>query len=345
MRALVVAASCVLVFALTACATAGHRSAARHHATTGCGATANSESIGQPDSLVVDPRNPCKVFAIGELIPSRESADGGAHWQTFSPLGVTVLSVAFDPVHPRTVYVGGDDGCGVFKSTNGGKSWRRAGLNGCTVYKLGRVKKYATGESISTLAVGPGGRVIYAGADLNLPRHYPALFKSSDAGHTWRKVSDAPAQIPILVLNPNGTQTLYTWTQGVVYKITDGGTRWHRLNMPGGGGVDTLAIDPRSNPQTVYAGGGGVLESRNGGKSWRQIGLEDQEVVALAISPSNPRTVYAGTMNGVFKSADAGSSWQLLGFDGQNVWSLGVAADGSVLYAGTDNGVTSLRLR
>jgi photosystem II stability/assembly factor-like uncharacterized protein len=321
----------------------GHRSAARHHATR-CGETEDSESIGQPDSLVVDPRNPCKVFAIGEFMLNRESADGGTHWRSFAPLGVTVLSDAFDPLNPRTAYVGADDGCGVFKSTNGGKSWRKAGLNGCTIY-VGRVEKYATGESISTLAVAPGGRVVYAGADLNYPRHYPALFKSSNAGHTWRKVSDAPAQIPILVLNPKGAQTLYTWTQGVVYKITDGGTRWQRLNVPGGGGVDTLAIDPRT-PQTVYAGGGGVLQSRDGGKSWRQIGLEDQEVVALAISPRSPRTIYAGTMaSGVFEGPDTGGNWHSLGLDGQNVWSLGAAANNSVLYAGTDDGVTSVWLR
>ena len=300
---------------------------------------------GNAESIVVDPLNPQHVFAVTDIVEGGyESTDGGEHWHDFSPLGATVLSIAFDPQHPRVMYVGGDEGCGVLKSTNGGTSWRRAGLNGCIVYKRGYVKKPATGESVSAFAIGPGGRIVYVGSTTTGGTRDPGVFKSTDAGGSWRQTSYSPGgEIPLLLLDPNNPRTLYTWTQGV-FKSTDGGVSWKALSVPGS--VDTLAIDPH-NPQSVYAGAGfsgAVLKSTDGGASWRIVGLEGDDVEALALDPRNPRAIYAGTLDGIFRSSHAGKTWDLAALQGKEVWALGIAASGRVLYASTEERVYRLSL-
>jgi hypothetical protein len=139
---------------------------------------------------------------------------------------------------------------------------------------------------------------------------------------------------------------MYTSTRGVAYKILGGGAGFYALDLPGGGGfVHTLAIDPRT-AETVYAGGRGVMKSTNGGGSFGLVGLNDADVQALVISPSNPQTIYAGTYSpgGVFRSTDGGGTWQSVGLDNLPVYALGIASSGRVLYAGTDDGVSVLLL-
>jgi hypothetical protein len=105
------------------------------------------------------------------------------------------------------------------------------------------------------------------------------------------------------------------------------GVAWAGVNVwttngPTGGDILALAIDP-SAPATVYAGtadGRGVFKSSNGGESWSLInaGLTDPDypivptVLDLAIDPSAPATLYAGTFLGVFKSTNGGESWSFI---------------------------------
>jgi photosystem II stability/assembly factor-like uncharacterized protein len=112
-----------------------------------------------------------------------------------------------------------------------------------------------------------------------------------------------------------------------VFKTTDGGTTW----APASSGITSidiraLAIDP-SAPGTIYAAAaptlpdgfhrvnGGVFKTTNGGVSWTSAssGLPDTEIVlAFAIDPASPSTIYAGAFSGVFKSSDGGASWLLV---------------------------------
>ena len=330
----------VLVFLIVGCGRGSRHLSSRHLSTS-------RAKIGQTRSIVVDPGKPRVVFAVSALVASGlKSMDGGAHWHDVSPsgvvafpaFGVSVAAVAFDPHNPQTIYVGGGDGCGVLKSTNGGASWRKDGLNGCGTYK-----KNGTGESITALAISPSGRVLYAGSEVLGSARGPGVYRSMNGGRSWRRVSDSPGgDIPILMLDPKNPRTLYTWTQGV-FKSTDGGATWQTLHVPRA--VDALAIDPH-NPQNIYAGAGfsgAVLKSTNGGASWRIVGLKDDDVEALAISPRNPQIIFAGTLGGVFKSADGGRTWRSFALNGKDVWSLGIGASRRVLYAGTDDAVFALR--
>jgi len=81
---------------------------------------------------------------------------------------------------------------------------------------------------------------------------------------------------------------------------------------PPGAAVQDLAVDP-GDPRIVYAGtaGGGVFKSVDGGATWSAAsrGLVDHRILALAIDPHAPATLYAATASGVYKSIDGGVSW------------------------------------
>jgi photosystem II stability/assembly factor-like uncharacterized protein len=73
----------------------------------------------------------------------------------------------------------------------------------------------------------------------------------------------------------------------------------------------------------------GVLKSTDGGASWQpsSAGITNASVQSLAIDPSMPTVVYAGTTDGVFKSIDAGASWRESGIQGAEVRALVIDPD------------------
>src|SRR5262249_16041709 len=142
-----------------------------------------------------------------------------------------------------------------------------------------------------------------------------------------------------------------------------GGDSWNAVNLlTSSGGVNVVAIDPLT-PATLYVGtrgtqgscclgggcGGPVLKSTDGGSSWTEVNVHTRSsghINALAIGPSPPTTLYAGTCcgglgcnPGVFKSTDGGSSWSTV-LPSRRVYSLAIdPTTPTILYTGTDNGV------
>lgn len=120
------------------------------------------------------------------------------------------------------------------------------------------------------------------------------------------------------------------------------GNTW-TSNGPAGGHVYALAIDPHQI-QLVFAGTAthGIFKSQDGGEHWQpsNVGLKGLQVLALAISPTTPSTIYAGTSGGIFESSDAGDSWCFGGLEHSPV-SVIVTDPMSprVVYAGTASGV------
>jgi photosystem II stability/assembly factor-like uncharacterized protein len=121
-----------------------------------------------------------------------------------------------------------------------------------------------------------------------------------------------------------------------------GGVTWSSIGPPGGD-LDFVA-SAASRPETVYASsnGGGVLASDDGGATWRfaNSGLSDFRIQCLAVSPTDPRIVYAGAVAGGFVSTDAGASWSPLGggFPPSEINTIAIdPTNGSNVYAaGTD---------
>ena len=136
---------------------------------------------------------------------------------------------------------------------------------------------------------------------------------------TWAPVGPQGGDVRSLAADPTNHRRLYLGTaDGVFYRSDDSGGRWQRMS-PGfpqrGKSLDEIAVDPRG---VVFVGywevagkGGGVAKSVDGGRTFKVLpGIQGESVRALAIAPSNPDIVVAGTLTGVFRSRDAGATWQ-----------------------------------
>jgi photosystem II stability/assembly factor-like uncharacterized protein len=137
---------------------------------------------------------------------------------------------------------------------------------------------------------------------------------------------------------------------GHVFGSQDGGAHWHLLGRAGQRSdsvITAILVDPR-DPQALYASawtrdpaaGGGVFRSGDGGRTWTAAGLAGQAVRALAMAPSSPDTLVAGTLDGVYRTRDAGRTWSRISPPGdaelRNLDSLAVdPKDPDVIYAGT----------
>jgi photosystem II stability/assembly factor-like uncharacterized protein len=140
--------------------------------------------------------------------------------------------------------------------------------------------------------------------------------------------------------------TLDSW----IYESVDQGTSWSRLAKLDDADdlvLDSIVVDS-VNPATLYIGawklgqsGGGLWISHDGGRNWNTVEpLNGQSIRALAQAPSNPRILFAGTLEGVFRSADTGATWTLISPKGSReiheVESLAVdPVDPDIVYAGT----------
>lgn len=144
-------------------------------------------------------------------------------------------------------------------------------------------------------------------------------FAASARAQTWTPVGPPGGDVRGLAADPSDPSILYLGTSdGVLYKSQDGGRRWSRL-APGfpkrGMSLDDIVVDARGHVLVGYwqvsGSGGGVARSRDGGHHFELLeGIEGEAVRSLALAPSDPDVVVAGTMTGVFRSRDAGASWQ-----------------------------------
>lgn len=170
-----------------------------------------------------------------------------------------------------------------------------------------------------------------------------------------------PAQAVIsIALTPGNPKVIYVGTSRTVYRSTDGGSTWRRMNEGlGRHSMYTLAIDPQMTT-AVYAGtfGNAVYGSHDGGRHWT---IKDGETCGTALKPglreytgsllifalaieasSEVSTIYAGTASGLFRSTDGGACWTAHNEGLENLYITALAVDHSApgtVYAGTTFGL------
>jgi photosystem II stability/assembly factor-like uncharacterized protein len=194
------------------------------------------------------------------------------------------------------------------------------------------------------------------------------VFGSTDGAHSWHALGPpGVVYVQALAVDPRDASVVYAGVYGKtrgLYETRDGGSHWQQLGAPDAD-ITAIALDPE-DPSTLFVaatGGGGVLESTDGGTSWtpassglptarikRGTGKSITEIFAvsvLAIDPAHPATLYAAVSDhGVFRSTDAGRSWHPFnaGLTDRNIDALALDATGRALYAGTaDGGIVSIR--
>jgi photosystem II stability/assembly factor-like uncharacterized protein len=260
-------------------------------------------------SFAIDPKNTNVIYAGTGRDGVYRSTNGGKNWVQMSnglmniaeQQWISIHSFAIDPENTQTLYTGvwgGQSwGGGIFKSTNGGESWSQT-INGLSKTVINGL---LTPVDIKSLTIDPKNtNVIYAGT------WGGGVFKSTNKGINWTRISGIGSWwVYCLAIDPKNTQTIYTGTNSGIFKSTDSGKSWIKINtglLDSDVEVYSLAINP-VNTQIIYSGTGDVFKSINGGKKWTRInaGLTDTEVDSIAIDPKNTETIYAGTLNGIFK--------------------------------------------
>jgi len=236
--------------------------------------------------LVVDPKNPDRVFvavAGHPYGPDEErgvyrSLDGGKTFEKvlYRDQNVGASDVQIDPSNPQVVYaalwesregpwengVFNGDGGGVFKSTDGGKTWRqlRRGLPGNIVQ--------------ANIAIAPSApKTLFAAVRT---KTIAKLYRSDDAGETWRGTTDDPrpglgiggGDLPVVRFDPKNPQIVYS-ASVVCWKSTDGGKTWDGWRgAPGGDDYQNVWINPNNSDIILLGSDQGAIVTVNGGKSW-----------------------------------------------------------------------------
>lgn len=173
--------------------------------------------------------------------------------------------------------------------------------------------------------------------------------QSSASQSHWKPVGPAGGDARAFASVPGHPDHLYLGTlNSWLYESLDEGASWHRLARMGdsdGLVIDNILVDSADTSTIFVAGwrdnGGGLWITHDAGKHWTESqGLHNQSIRSFAQAPSDPRTLFAGTLEGVYRSTDGGAAWALISPPGSKeiheVESLAVdPADPKIVYAGT----------
>ncbi len=273
------------------------------------------------------------------------TADGGETW---THVGLEksrmIARIVVHPTDPNTAWAavmgdmwtfGGERG--LYKSTDGGKSWAR---------QLAAPAPYDDRTGCGDVALDPSDpNTLYAtlyarqrtpwsfasGPNVTDGKNIGGIFKSTDGGATWKKLEKGLPErtgrvgLSLHAKNPKivyavvgsdegGTANIsdVESKRGGVFRSDDGGETWTRQS-----GLDPrpfyfsqIRVDP-ANDQRVYVLGFALHVSDDGGKTWREdLGQKlHPDLHAMAIDPRNPKRILLGTDGGAYQSYNAGQVW------------------------------------
>ncbi len=177
------------------------------------------------------------------------------------------------------------------------------------------------------------------------------LFRSSDAGASWQRLSPSSEIVTTAVaLSPAfaNDRSLFAAVKGGILRSSDAGDTWHTAAFPAPPPLfSCLALSPDFERDGVLLAGtleDGIFSSADRGLRWQpwNFGLFDLSVLCLALSPHWPgdETVFAGTETGLYRSGNGGRAWRFTGFPTEfaPVLSLALAVDQAsgetLLFAG-----------
>jgi photosystem II stability/assembly factor-like uncharacterized protein len=286
-----------------------------------------------------------------------KTTDFGHTWKPSfddQPIG-SIGSLAVAPSDPSVLYVGSGEGLqrpdlstgdGVYKSTDGGKTWEHLGLS--------------DGQQIPAVLVDPGDPNRVFVAVLGHPYGANAergVFRSTDGGKSWKKVlyKDENTGAMALAFDPTDPRTVYAvlwaarqgpWENGAwqgpgsgLYRSTDGGDTWQPLTrgLPtadDGLGRIGIGVAP-SDRKRIFAVVdaprlGGIYRSDDAGMSWRRVNAERRllgrgsDFAEVKVDPRNPDIVYVANTS-LYRSTDGGTTFTAIkgapgGDDYHTVW-------------------------
>jgi photosystem II stability/assembly factor-like uncharacterized protein len=326
------------------------------------------------------PGRPAEIYVATTTGGIFKSTNEGVSWlPVFDRAGgmMSIGAVAVAPSNPSIVWAGTGEadnrqssswGDGVYKSTDGGASWQKAGLDDT--------------RHVGRIVIHPGDpNTVYVAAVGHLwgPNPERGVFKTSDGGQTWKKVlyKDENTGAIDLVMDPRDPNVLFAamyqrqrkgWgfngggPGSGLFRTTDGGATWTELTagLPQGDkgriGICPFAADSRILYAIVEAEGGGVFRSIDRGDTWEHMsGMNPRPMYysRIFVDPREVNRVYImGSNRGFYISDDAGRSFRdvfsgvhgedhALWIDPDNTNHLVIGGDGGVSIS-FDRGMTWL---
>ena len=291
--------------------------------------------------ITIDPNDPARIWVgSGENVGGRHvgygdgvylSPDSGATWKNMGLKNSEHISkIVVHPNNSDVVWVasqgplwkkGGERG--VYKTTNGGKNWKRILGNsewtGATDLLIDpndpQILYAATWDRHRTVAAymggGPGS----------------GIHRSTDGGETWEKLSNGLPKSNMgkigLALSPQKSNVVYAAieldrTQGGVYRSADGGSSWSKMSDTVSGGTgphyyQELYASPHKFDR-LYLMNVRVLTSEDGGKSFTQLKEEKKhsDNHALIFKKDDPNYLMIGTDAGIYESFDLAQNWRYI---------------------------------
>ncbi len=272
-----------------------------------------------------------------------KSGNGGETWEPIfdgQPIG-SIGALAVAASNPNVIYVGTGEadfrsdltyGNGMYKSTDGGKSWSHIGL--------------ADSRHIARVIVDPHNPdvvLVAAVGEAYGPNSERGVFRSTDGGATWQRVlyKDENTGAIDLAPDPDDPQTVYAglvhdqrppWsayppftTSGAIYKSSDGGVTWKQIT---GGGLPAgdwgrigLAVAHGAHGRRVYAlidaRDGGLFRSDDAGQTWTLVGTDPRirgrlwYFCEVTVDPKDPDTVYLPNVS-IYRSKDGGKTFEAI---------------------------------
>ena len=329
---------------------------------------------GRSTTVTGVPGSPHSFF-MGSAGGVWRTDDAGTTWRNVSDSAFetgSIGAIAVAPSDPNVVYVGTGQGSirgnvsigfGVYKSTDGGRSWRSSGLRGAG--QIAKIRVHPTNPDLLYAAVigNPFG-----------PSDDRGVFRSRDGGASWQKVFFVSVKTGVadLAMDPSNPRVLYAaawtgqrlpWTiisgsaESGLFKSTDAGDSWVKLagGLPRGVvGKIGVAISP-VNPDRVWAmveaepAVAGLYRSDDGGHSWQHFETNQKRKLYQRIwyfttvfaDPKNANALYVLNVDS-FHSEDGGQSFQpIAGLphgDGHDLWIN--PTDPDILIEANDGGAT-----
>ena len=269
-----------------------------------------------------------------------KTVDGGTTWKPVTDGKIhssSVGSLAVAPSNPDTVYVGMGEselrgnvmqGDGLYKTTDGGKTWTHIGLE--KTQAISRIRVDASNPNLVYVAAlgHPYG-----------PSEDRGVYRTTDGGKTWKKVLyvNDRAGAEDLTIDPHNPKVLFATIWDVyrtpwmlssggpashLYKSTDGGDTWKDITRNPGlpDGIDgKIGVTVSSDSNRIYAivenENGGVFKSDDAGATWSKTS-EDRNVRQRAFyysriiaDPKDKDVLYALNVR-FYRSSDAGKTWK-----------------------------------
>ncbi|MGB1729897.1 MAG: WD40/YVTN/BNR-like repeat-containing protein [Crocinitomicaceae bacterium] len=296
------------------------------------------QSIG---TVTLDPNDPDKTIYVGtgETWTRNsvsygdgiyKSSDGGANWKHIGlKNSERIAGIIVNPKNSNEIYVaalgalwGDHEERGVFKSIDGGETWEKIlyinAKTGCADLIMD-----PRNPSVLYASMWEFRRTAWS---FDSGGENSALYKSEDGGETWNKIHNGFPKGKLgrmgIAIAPSNPDVVYTVIEAEskkdkgLYKSIDQGETWNQMNNDFGITVrpfyfSRIVVDPK-NENVIYKGGLSGSVSKDGGKTFKNLGNMHSDIHDFAFSIVHSDIMYFGTDGGVYRSWNGGTTCEIV---------------------------------